>query len=405
VDENGTWKTPALSPDTYEVEVVDEETSIWKSEFVEVAFGEPDLPIQVELVEIAVQARLGKEALQAEIRLSRKGRALKFHSDEKGRFSGFLPEAGTWGVEIRDAAEGLSLALDEPLEIRVPKGKRRANVEITVPDTRIAGEVVDDEGKPIPGAQVTALRNDSKARTSRLTTDKSGQFLFRGLPAGDVSLMAEEGGRESEVQSLLVSEGEKSSEINLVLRRTRLISGQVVGPSGGVPGAGIFAFSTLTGLGSGAGQQEVAGPDGRFEIRLVGSSPSISLVVMAPGFAFHMETAPVPESGGIEVRLEAPGGELTLDIESASPAPVLVKDGTFIPLQLLELWGRINGAPRRTASRVTIPQMEAGAYSLCRGAAAISSLRQGQVPGTSSCVSGVLAPHGELTLSSPRAAG
>jgi hypothetical protein len=122
---------------------------------------------------------------------------------------------------------------------------------------------------------------------------------------------------------------------------------------------------------------------------------------MAPGYAFHMESAPLLPGRELEVRLEAGGGELTLELGAGSPLPVLVKDGTFLPLQIFDHWSRMNGAPRQPEGRKVVPQMEAGAYSLCRGAGAISKLKEGQVPAAAHCASGVLSPSGQLTLTAP----
>lgn len=399
-DGEGIWRTPPLSSDTYEIQIRDERSG-WLTASLEVEPGEPDLHLQIDLVEIAGLLRLGREPLAAEILLNQKGRTLHFQSDENGHFAGFLPETGSWGAVIKEQAKGLDLAIDDPVEVQIPKGKRRATVEIVIPNTRISGEVVDESGKPVPKATVSALRSDREGRLSRIATGPEGRFDFQGLPEGAFSLHAQEGDRESETRPLLLAEEEAQSDLKLVLRSSRKISGQVVSSTGAVPGAQLFAYWAYSGLGGSSGQQAQSGPDGRFQFQAAGNPPSVSLLVMAPGYAFHMESALLLPGQDLEVQLEATGGELTLELDGASPVPVLVKDGTFLPLQMLDLWSRMNGAPRPNEGRKVVPQMEAGAYSLCRGAGAISTLKEGQAPPAAHCASGVLAPAGQLTLSAP----
>jgi hypothetical protein len=54
-------------------------------------------------------------------------------------------------------------------------------------------------------------------------------------------------------------------------------------------------------------------------------------------------------------------------------------------------------------TRLLVPNVSAGSYSVCVGAAAVSRLREGGEPPAASCSSGVLAPNGELVLKAPAA--
>lgn len=404
LDPEGTWRTPPLSSGAYEILIRDGDSSTWKRETLDVEPGEPDLHLEIDLVEVAGLLRLGREPLAAELRLGQGATQIRFQADGEGRFSGFLPVPGPWRAEVRSSESGLMLDLEEPVEVRVRSGQRRARVEIVIPDTRISGEVLDEAGRPVPGATVVALRNDRVGRSSQMVADSKGRFVFRGLPAGGISLIAEEGESESEVRSVLLAEEEDRGDVRLVLRSAREWAGRVVGPGGPVPGARLFAFSSVSGLGSSSGQQADTGPDGRFRLSLVGNPPSLSLVVMAPGYAFHMENVLLLPGREPEIRLDPHGGELTVLEGEEGPPPVLVKDGTFLPLQILDLWARLQGSPARGEGPGVFSQMEAGAYRLCRGLAAISKLREGGEPPAATCSAGVLAPRGQLTLSAPRAA-
>jgi hypothetical protein len=170
VDAQGLWKTPPLSSDTYEVQIRDER-SAWLTESLEVEPGEPDLHLRIDLVEIAGLLRLGREPLAAEIGLSRERSFLRFESDEEGLFAGFLPEAGDWGVVVKDPASGLSLALEEPVEVRVPKG-------IGAPRSR--------SSSPTPGSPArswTRRESPCRRRRSGLSPANAGVNPPRSRPA------------------------------------------------------------------------------------------------------------------------------------------------------------------------------------------------------------------------------
>lgn len=62
---------------------------------------------------------------------------------------------------------------------------RKRSVAPSVGANAVQGKVVDDKGAPLPGVSVT-LNSASLAQSA--TTDSSGHFLFRNLPAGAYSL-------------------------------------------------------------------------------------------------------------------------------------------------------------------------------------------------------------------------
>lgn len=62
----------------------------------------------------------------------------------------------------------------------------------------------------------------------------------------------------------------------------------------------------------------------------------------------------------------------------------------------------MQGVRQTAPGQLAVPAMEPGVYSLCSGARAVGSLREGQQPPAASCATGVLPAHGELLLQTPK---
>lgn len=145
--------------------------------------------IKTSLRPIGFPLRKGRAlVLAATLWLSRKDRRrLRFDSDDHGRFSGVLPEEGLWIPQIQSETEKLSLFL-EPVEIKPPQGKNLATVEIHVPDTKLSGQVVDEEGQPVPVAHLILLTMEPwrSLRATQHTANlgaHAGERVFRRQPA------------------------------------------------------------------------------------------------------------------------------------------------------------------------------------------------------------------------------
>jgi hypothetical protein len=392
----GACAFPDVPPGTYELVVLGDQGSIWHSEFVAVAPGRPTYLVQIPVLRIEGRVTRGGDPLSATFWLVRAGRRLRFDSDEEGRFQGLIAEEGTWGVSLTSKEEGLRITL-APVEVKAGAGGTVARVDVVVPDTTLEGEVVDESGHAVPGALVGALV--SQQIDSRVRTDAKGEFHLHGLPAGPVTLFAKEEDRESGwVQTALV-EGEASPWLRLVLRRLKKVHGRVVSPSGGLPGARILAWPV--GQVSSSIATAMSGPGGDFDLEVPDGEGALQVLVLPPGFAFHMATVSSSPGRSFEIAVEPPGGTLVLEPGPAdSPPPVLVHDGVFIPLQPLQDWARMQGVSSSAESRLVVPNMAAGTYSLCAGHQAIAKLQEGAAP-PAACRSGVLSPLGELVLRAP----
>ena len=398
----GIWKSPGIAPGTYEVSVRDGLKSVWHRESVEVRKGQQPLEIRLPVLRVKGTVSLGDEPLSAVLWLfGSDGKRVRFDSDEQGRFSGVLPGKGLWAPRVE--ASGVHSAL-EPMEIRPLAGKSVAEVEIIVPDTGLAGQVVDDSGRPVPEARVTIVGTGKKRYQTQLETDEEGKFSARGLRPGPVTVHAMQGELQTEFAQAAVPEEGAGPDLRLVLKRFRTIQGRVVSPAGGVPGALVHAWTAFSGQGVVNATQSVTGPDGRFEISLPDSSSLLSVAVMPPGYALRLLTVVATPGQSLEIPVETQGGTLVVELSGEGPTPLLVHNGTFLLMPILKTWARLQGVRDSDPQRFSVPNVAAGSYSLCVGEAAVSRVREGGEPPEASCASGVLPPNGELALKAPGAA-
>lgn len=401
ISQEGTWKSPGIPPGTYELGILGDLGTRWHSESVEIEPGEPPLNIEIPVLRIKGSVSIGDEPFPATVWLGREGRSLRFDTDVDGSFEGLLPEEGSWMVELKSSEEGWRIPLD-PVEIKLPPGKKIAEVKLEVPDTRLAGEVVDSSGRPVPGASVHAYSGPRKSSEKR--ADENGEFEIRGLPPGPLVVDAAAEGLESEKVLVQLAEEVESPRVRLVLQGMRAVEGRVVSRTGGIPGAQVVAWPvSAASLGSSLAQA-VTGPDGSFRLDVRGDSALLNVMVLSPGHALRMTTVLAEPGHKPEISVDMQGGTLVFELSEGGPPPLLVRNGVFIPLQMLDLWRRVQGERSQDPRRIVVPQMEAGPYSLCAGAGVVSSLSQSGEPPAAMCVSGVLSPHGELVLRNPAAA-
>lgn len=175
----------------------------------------------------------------------------------------------------------------------------------------------------------------------------------------------------------------------------------MVSATGGVPGAVVTAWTPFGGVATASMAQTVTGPDGRFEVALPPDTVLLNLLVMPPGHAMRLTTILAPQGQSVEIPVDRQGGTLVLEMAAEGPQPLLVHGGTFTFPELLKKWASLQGAPANDPTRLTLPNVSAGSYSLCIGAGAVARLTEGAEPPAASCMSGVVGPNGELVLRAP----
>jgi len=169
-------------------------------------------------------------------------------TDDQGRYSIGPFVAGSYKVEIRPARKMLAAQEGE-----VPTEGRITGVDFRLPITFeegpiLKGRVVDQEGKPIPGAEVDAyaMRREERPRPSvgfvtaanDLTTDAEGRFVVGRAVATDWRFRVKAPGYLSSYTFLEVGErGEYQAEIVLGKVWSGTLEGQILLPDGKTPAA------------------------------------------------------------------------------------------------------------------------------------------------------------------------
>ncbi len=404
---NGWWTGGGLAVGRFRLSIRDSQGGLWQTEEFELVPNPEPFMIQLQVLAVRGSIRLGEEGLPAKLRFSLDRQALELESDEEGFFTGYLTGEGRWAVAVEAKQPPVRRLLKVDVE-KLP-GKSEARIEIEIPDTVVRGEVVDEAGEPVTPALVKAASGSLVQAPVMQYVDDEGRFELRGLEPGTLFLSARApDDMNSGARPLVLQEDLDPPPVQLVVRRTSTVRGQVVSPRGSVPGAAVdvihpesslFGYTTV-----------VTDAAGRFEAQLPAAAKEMLLRVYPPGFALRALRLPVTSSPVI-VAVDQLGGSLSLDFPWAvdpgdweEPRPVVFKDGTFWDVQPLRKWAAFNGRDGTESRRLEIPHLEAGHYQVCnlspqdairflvRGASSISS---------AACVSGYLAPLSELELEVP----
>jgi|HubBroStandDraft_3_1064219.scaffolds.fasta_scaffold23416_1 hypothetical protein len=391
----GRWRQPELAAGRYFLMVLGEGDEQWALREVTVERGQETVRLEIEGIEVRGKVTLGDQPLAATLWFGGRqgGQRIRMDSDAQGKLAGVLPRAGSWRVEVTAESKGLRQGL-RPVQVEVPRDKRFAAVDIHLPATRLAGEVVDSQGKPAAGAEVTLLGEYGGS----VTADDDGKFEFRGVEPGSAGLQAERGDESSGPVQAMVMESSDSPTVHLVLSKPILLQGTVSTLRGPVPGAMVIALPSVVAVPYASAEQARTDVQGSFELRLPQGTQSLTLFVLALGYAMRMLAVVVDPTQRLDIAVDATGGTLVLDVPTGRIPPLLVHGNAMAIVPVLGLWARMQGAPPRDPAHLVIPNVEVGPYSLC---VQQGSLRRGTAPPESQCSSGTLAAQGKLQLSVP----
>jgi len=102
-----------------------------------------------------------------------------------------------------------------------------------VPESVLSGVVRDgDTGEPISGAPVTYYsftEDRGKRWTNKVTADKAGRFLVRGLRAGHYLLMVAYKGRQAAAQAIDLAVGEERKDLEFQVPSSAVVRGRIQG--------------------------------------------------------------------------------------------------------------------------------------------------------------------------------
>jgi len=393
VGEDGRLELPDQTPGLFSLAIRDAEGNVyWRDSFWRVeTVADAVRRIELPLVVVRGKVTLGNKPLPAVLWFGgRMGpRRIAVEADDDGLFEGLLPEEGNWWVDVVSTDQDVKRSLWVEVD---PDSEGVAEIEIRLPDTEVHGLVLGPNETPEAGAQLVI--DDSQGGSVTASADEVGRFRVRGLPPGQLGLVATGRANPSASTGAVaaqVQEGATTGPIVLRLIDTRTIEGLVLSGGFPVPGAVVRAMPGSGGLGAQA-RTDVAG---RFALDLRADATLVHLEVAPPRGG--LTAARVDVSGPEEIVLDAgtdPGSLRVLLPEGEQPPTAelrLFQDEIQVSGSTLFEWMLGHGAPVlvRETRDFTLPRMAPGAYRLCFGEPA------GDVP----CTSGYLVPGGTLELS------
>lgn len=396
VGKDGTLRIPDQAPGRFRISIEDSQGNRLAASEVSLSHGdEPPVRIEVDLVTVEGTARLGQEPLAAQLWFGGRYGAVRVQmtADEEGRFHGVLPRGGDWKVDVEASEPRLRTA--SRIEVR-PNRAGLAAVDISLPDTRIFGSVLDEHGKPVPSADLMFM---SERLESFEVADALGGFELRGLPEGSAWLAASKAGRGSPRVDVSLVDGRAVGPVELRFLPMRSLSGRVVSAAGPVPGAQVTIAATLPPVGGGIVTSE---PDGSFEIEIPEATQRVTAVVAAPGYALRAFDAAVgaplslpvsPEQGDLEIRLGLPAEEIIRrDLRVA-----VYQNGLELWPNTLREWSLHQGqpwpGPGTGPVALRVPRLAPGDYRIC-----FIPLRLAAGEPPAGCASGILFAGSTLTL-------
>jgi hypothetical protein len=267
--------------------------SIWPHALLPLLLAGCSLALSADRLSVSVfDVNSGRPVSEATVVLSREdGTVLEVETDSEGQ--AVLPELRPGAYWVRAEKAGYVDLLDRngrgrPIVVSAAN-KNPIRIGLTRTAT-ISGQVVDDQGNPLQGANIVAVVRrgiDSAPLYTRSGgpghTDESGKYRLHGLPPGQYSVAVVPFGEASgfapvffpgssspgEAQFFELKPGETTASVNLRVAtvETRSISGKVSGmPADASADRAAVALVTRDGLlvaVSGA----TAGADGAFVLR------------------------------------------------------------------------------------------------------------------------------------------
>jgi hypothetical protein len=345
------------------------------------------------------------------------GERIGARTNEDGKVFVFLPTRPAWRAEVRSDEPRIGKVFEDLVPVKEP-GWDWHRWTLRLPDGRLTGKVVRSDAGPVEGARLRLVfPEDERVESHAHGVDADGAFDIRALPPGHLTLQAFrwlDGRWSSRQQDVTVTEGD-NGPVELILRPSRRLEGQVIGP-GGVAVLGAQLDAVLLDRPPGALPLDRltthTGASGEFSLEIPAESRAVGLTLRPPGFDLQQLGPFDPADSPVLLEVGQIGGTLRVDgipvggDPRTRPRPMLF--GAY-RMGLLELtsWARAFGdSADLTGDEGTleIPRLAPGAYYLCSGPALLLWNTAPLGSPEHACIGGELAPYGDLTLTVPSSA-
>ena len=372
--------------------------------------GDAHQDLAIEVITVEGTVKLGREPLRATLWFGgeRGAVSIKMESNEDGEFVGVLPRAGIWQLAVRSD----SPAVASHLRLEVAANQLgKAQVEVSLPDTRVFGRVLSEGGRPVPAASVEI---NTSVWSEKTQADDQGEFSFLGLPEGAAQLAASASiaGEKATTDWTFVTltDRQEVGPIDLRLRRVKTFKGRVESLQGPVAGATVRVIPSRPLLGF--GDQERTLLDGSFEVEIPGASDLLHVIVTSPGLG--LKTFEIPASAQpVVLFLAEHKGTVNVEVpfsddEAAERNLRLLVFQNGVPLSSSDLsaWARAQGVRPHEGKSFVFPSLAPGSYRACMmPRSAVPELAfSGWSGSEAACASGELGSNDELSLVLPKPA-
>ena len=209
---------------------------------------------------------------------TRRGRSVNRQYVKTGANGRFRIEKASSGEYLVSAsAEGFSPS--GIVSVQVPEGGESEEVTIELTSTHfISGFVVNEQGEPVPGAEVSLRYSRSWRRPHVTYSQNDGTFRFEGLRGGSYRIQATRG----EDQSDWIEVESDTSEVEIVLKTSEFatLTGRVVDAETGDP-VERFTLRRISGRGSWGNFND---PDGWFQVENLEKGRTYAFLIESPGY-------------------------------------------------------------------------------------------------------------------------
>lgn len=407
---SGRWKVDDIQVGYFDVNVMTDSeppSMRFKAGQIDVHVDPQPALVDLELVAVEGTVRFGYEPLEAAITFGLSTdpqRTIPFvstRSGQDGKFETWLCDAGwqegvdwPWPVIVESVRPRLDV--ERVVGVRKPdESGKPARLDITIPNTRVTGRIVDTKRRPVEGAHVlaevvsaaenehegwfggtaTAIRSDSA-----IVSDSDGRFEIVGLPKGRVRVRArDDEGRRSrpEVVDLAGDSDGDFKRVELILDDLREVT--LIVDSGNQPVTNASIDVRVQGSPETTPAVTDAAGTARTTVPSSDSRRLLMLSILPPGRCLSSRAGyPSDEDGSLFVDVPTAGcGEVGIQLphESVdSSLVVLAGEGGSFTSYRLDSWMRSNTpleAARQLAATVAtgqpfvLPRVAPGIYMAC----------------------------------------